>query len=298
METMHDERPLRGLNFVFSGGTAGIGLAAATEVARRGAAVLLVGRDGERGARAVASVRAAGAGEAGFCAADLTTIAGVARAIEAILAWRPRLHGLVHTAMTASLQRVDTADGFERAFGLQYLARYALNRGLLAALAASGDGRIVHVGAKAPTGLLPDLDDLQFRRRRWSLLPALMSSQVLGYLHVQEAAQRWRGLPVTTSIACVGMTRTDTVRGWPWYIRGLYRLFGTAPERSAGSVIRLLTARDVGRADGAIFFDPRRFEPTPLALDAALARRTWALSEQLTRERGLVFAEPEGVGER
>ncbi|MCY1009797.1 hypothetical protein OV079_30405 [Nannocystis pusilla] len=191
--------------------------------------------------------------------------------------------------MTASMRRVDTADGFERAFGLQYLARYALNRGLLPALARSGDGRIVHVGAKAPAGLVPELDDLQFERRRWSLLPALMSSQVLGYLHVQEATQRWRELPVSASVVCVGMTRTDTAREWPWFIRGLYRLLGTSPERSAANVIRLLTAADVRGAGGSILFDPRRFEPTPLRLDAELARRTWELSEALARSRGLVL---------
>ena len=86
------------------------------------------------------------------------------------------------------------------------------------------------------------------------------------------------------------MTRTETVRGWSWYVRALYRLFGASPEQSAANVIRLLTAGDVGHARGSILFDPRRYEPTPLALDAALARRTWALSEQLVCERGLVFA--------
>jgi NAD(P)-dependent dehydrogenase (short-subunit alcohol dehydrogenase family) len=287
MNATGDERPLYGRSFVFSGGTAGIGLAAAAAVARLGAEVLLLGRDPQRGERAAATVREAGAGAAAYCAADLTTIAGVARAIAAIAAWRPALHGLVHTAMTASMHRVDTADGFERAFALQYLARYALNRGLLRALAASGDGRVVHVGAEAPAGLVPDLDDLQFKRRRWALLPTLMSSQVLGYLHVQEAAQRWRGLPVTASIVCVGMTRTDTVRDWPWYIRALYRVLGVAPERSAANVVRLLTAVDASRAHGSIFFDARRFEPTPLALDADLARRTWELSDELVRARGL-----------
>ncbi|WP_438025672.1 hypothetical protein [Sorangium sp. So ce233] len=38
-----------------------------------------------------------------------------------------------------------------------------------------------------------------------------------------------------------------------------------------------------------IAFDPKRFTPTPLSYDAALARRAWELSEALVRERGLSF---------
>lgn len=212
-----------------------------------------------------------------------------AQAVARIRAARPVIHGLVHSAMTVSFRRATTADGFELAFGLQYLARYALNRALVGELAASGDGRIVHVGGKAPSGLLPDLDDPQFERRRWSLLPALMSSQVLGYLHVQEAASRWRGLPVTASIACVGMTRTQNAMSGPFWVRALYSVAAVTPERSAENVVRLLTAADASEAHGAVLFDPKRFAPTPLAYDAALARRAWELSERLVRERGLSF---------
>ncbi|WP_437688766.1 hypothetical protein [Sorangium sp. So ce176] len=212
------------------------------------------------------------------------------QAAERIRASRRVIHGLVHSAMTVSFQRATTADGFELAFGLQYLARYALNRALVRELAASGDGRIVHVGGKAPPGLSPDLEDLQFDRRRWSLLRALMSSQVLGYLHVQEAAKRWNGVPVTASIACVGMTKTQNAMSGPWWVRALYSVAGAAPERSAENVVRLLTAADASDAHGAVLFDPKRFTPTPLAYDAALASRAWELSEGLVRERGLSFA--------
>lgn len=93
-----DERDLRGTNIAFVGGSGGIGLAAAQAVARRGAAVLLVGRSEVRGAEALASLRAAGASDVAWTRADVSSIAGVAEAISAISAWRPQLHGLVHTA--------------------------------------------------------------------------------------------------------------------------------------------------------------------------------------------------------
>ena len=47
---------VRGSRFLIFGGTAGIGLAAATTLAADGAALVLVGRDRERAARAAAEL--------------------------------------------------------------------------------------------------------------------------------------------------------------------------------------------------------------------------------------------------
>ena len=308
-------RDLTAANVVFIGGSGGIGLAAAVEVAARGADVLLVGRDRARGERASAAVSATnGPGEVSWVQGDVSSIAGVDAVAARIRAWRPVLHGLVHSAMhmpttragsrvpqpsrsaarrraaPARFRHALTDDGFEWAFGLQYLARYALNRALVDLLARSGDGRIVHVGAKVRPALVPELDDLQFARRRWSLLRALMSSQVLGHLHVQEAARRWHDQPVSATVVCVGPTRTETTADQALWIRALYRAIATTPQRSARNVVRVLTAADARPVDGTALRHPRRFAPTRLAYDAALARDVWDLSDRLARERGLSLA--------
>ncbi len=284
------ERSLQNTNFVFVGGSSGIGLATATALAQRGAAILIVGRSARRGAQAISRIRAAGGQRVDFVTADLLSVAGMQDAVGKIQAWRPVLHGLVHSAMQSAFQRFTTPDGFDLAFGLQYLARYALNRALVELLAASGDGRIVQIGAKAPSGLLPDLDDLQFQRRKWRMLPSLMSSQVLGYLHAQEAAKRWQGKPVTIAITAVGPTMTDTVREQaPLWVRLLYRLIATTPERSAANAIRLLTMADASAANGTIFFSAKRFEATPLRYGHDLTERLWTLSEDLLRTRGFAL---------
>jgi NAD(P)-dependent dehydrogenase (short-subunit alcohol dehydrogenase family) len=280
------ERNLSGANMVFVGGSSGIGLAVAVEVARRGAGVLIVGRSATRGELARDLIKQAGGNDATWLSADVSSVAGAARAAEEICSWRSSIHGLVHSAMETSFRRTTTPDGFERAFGLQYLARYVLNRVLVDNLAASGDGRIVHVGAKAPARLLPDLGDLQFERRRWTLLGALMSSQVLGYLQIQEAATRWRTRPVTSTVVCVGPTRTGTIRAQPWWVRALYQVIATTPERSARNVVHALVSSDPGDLDGAVLLRPRRSEATLLRYEPSLARDTWALSERLVNERG------------
>jgi hypothetical protein len=73
---MNAERDLEGLSALVTGATSSIGRAAAEELGRRGAEIVVHGRDAGRGA-AVASTIAAAGGKARFVAADLTDPAQV-----------------------------------------------------------------------------------------------------------------------------------------------------------------------------------------------------------------------------
>ncbi|NUP14331.1 MAG: SDR family oxidoreductase [Polyangiaceae bacterium] len=277
-------RDVQGKAFVFAGGTSGIGRVTALETARRGADVLVLGRDPLRGKATVEALRAAGAGDARWKRADLSSMAGVAAAAEVVVQWRERIDGLVHSAMNLDLhepRRRTTPDGYEYAFGLQYLSRAALNHHLVGAIAASGDGRIIHIGADPPAGLLPDIDDLQFERRKWTLMASLMSSQVLGFLHVQEASRRWNDRPVTIALACVGPTSTDTIRAQPWWVRALYGVIATTPERSAANAVRFLLEEDVRVARGAVFRSSKKYRSEPIAYEAHLAAKVWEVTEKI-----------------
>ena len=74
-------RPLEGRVALVTGGTSGIGEAAALALAAAGATVAVAGRDGTRGEALVARIRADG-GHARFCAADLR-VAGSADSLVA-----------------------------------------------------------------------------------------------------------------------------------------------------------------------------------------------------------------------
>jgi NAD(P)-dependent dehydrogenase (short-subunit alcohol dehydrogenase family) len=74
-------RELEGRMALVTGSTSGIGRATAAALADLGATVVITGRDGERGARAVEQIRAAG-GKARFVAADLSDPAEIAHLAE------------------------------------------------------------------------------------------------------------------------------------------------------------------------------------------------------------------------
>ena len=68
---MNDQRDLEGLSALVTGATSGIGKAAAEELGRHGAEIVVHGRDVDRGSAVADTITAAG-GKARFVAADLT----------------------------------------------------------------------------------------------------------------------------------------------------------------------------------------------------------------------------------
>ena len=84
-------------SFLVVGGTAGMGLAAATAIAAEGAAVAVAGRDAERAAVAAASVAAAGALAAHGITGDVSVEGGAAAVVAEAVERLGGLDGLVIT---------------------------------------------------------------------------------------------------------------------------------------------------------------------------------------------------------
>ena len=276
-------------NFVFVGGTQGMGKAAALAAARGGSSILLVARNEAAGAAAVADMLAAGAVDAAFVRADLSTIDGMADAARQILAWKSQIHGLMHSAMSAFSHKIVTADGLELAFALQYLARAVINRLCADALAASGDGRIVHMAGAVPYKMAaPVLDDLQFSQRKWGFFKAVLTTHVEGFLFLDEAGRRWAGRPVSLYASGVGSTRTQAMQdpAMPLIMRIMGR-FGTTPEKSAANAIRLLLDERPPAMKAAILKNPKAFKPEPFDVPADAALRLWDITTAIAAERGV-----------
>ncbi|RSN31962.1 oxidoreductase [Amycolatopsis sp. WAC 01416] len=124
---------------VISGGTDGMGKALAMEYLGRGDTVVVLGRDPAKGAVFAES------GGATFIQADLGLVACNHEVVERVTTRFPVVDALVLCARHFRSTRVETAEGIESTFALEYLSRYLLSHGLAAALGRAERPVVVNV---------------------------------------------------------------------------------------------------------------------------------------------------------
>jgi NAD(P)-dependent dehydrogenase (short-subunit alcohol dehydrogenase family) len=143
---MNDQRDLDGLSALVTGATSGIGRAAAEELGRHGAEIVVHGRDADRGSAVIDTIIAAG-GKARFVAADLADPAQV----DYLASQAGPVDVLVNNAgfswfgPTAGLG-VAT---FDQLFAANVRAAYFLVAALGPKMAARGSGSIISLGSMA-----------------------------------------------------------------------------------------------------------------------------------------------------
>ena len=143
---MSEQRELEGITALVTGATSGIGRAAAEQLGRHGADVIVHGRDPARGGAVAGAITAEG-GTARFAAADLGDPARQGDLVEQAGAVDLLVNnaGISWPGPTADLG-VAT---FDRLLAVNVRAPYFLVAALAPEMAARGSGSIVNVGSQA-----------------------------------------------------------------------------------------------------------------------------------------------------
>ncbi|MCU1455704.1 MAG: dehydrogenase, short-chain alcohol dehydrogenase like [Acidimicrobiales bacterium] len=143
-----DGYDLRGRTIVLTGPTSGLGLAAAHQLARCGARLVLVGRDRERTELTRAELPPAkGDRNHTVVVADLSDLMAVRAAAAEIVATTDAVHALVHNAGALTALRRETADGTEATVASQVVGPFLLTLLLLDRLRAAAPGRVITVSS-------------------------------------------------------------------------------------------------------------------------------------------------------
>ncbi|HEX4717258.1 MAG TPA: SDR family NAD(P)-dependent oxidoreductase [Thermoleophilaceae bacterium] len=156
--------PLDEQTILITGATDGLGRALAAGLAGDGAELLLHGRDDERGRATLEEIRAdTGNERLHWLRADLASLAEVRALADQVPRATDRLDVLVNnagigTTLPGDGERLESRDGYELRFAVNYLAGYLLTRSLLPLLRASAPARIVNVSSAGQAPI--DFDDV------------------------------------------------------------------------------------------------------------------------------------------
>ena len=280
--TTSDLPDLTGRIVVVTGASSGIGTETARALARVGARVVLAVRDPAKGARVAATI----AGNVEVRPLALDDLASIGRFAAD---WSGPLDILINNAGILMVPEGRTVDGFERQIGTNHLGHFALTDALLPRIT----GRIVTVASDAHARGRPDLDDLNWRSRRYRADQAYSDSKLANVLFTFELQRRLSRARSSVRAMAVhpGMVRTNLfghARGVTAVVaRVAGRLVMQDPTGGARTTLFAATADIPGGSfvqpdgRGHLRGSPEVAAAAPRAYDVVLAERLWDLSAEL-----------------
>jgi NAD(P)-dependent dehydrogenase (short-subunit alcohol dehydrogenase family) len=274
-----------GRTVIVTGANSGIGKEAASALAGAGAHVVLAVRNTDKGRAAAAAMK----GETEVRELDLANLASV-RAFAA--EWTGSIDLLINNAGIMIPPLTRTADGFELQFGTNHLGHFALTNLLLGQVS----GRVVTVasGAHRQADAI-DFDDLNWERKEYKAWRAYGQSKLSNLLFTAELQRRLdeAGSLVIATAAHPGYAATNLQSHSGSALQGILMSIGNrvvAQSEAAGALPTLYAA--VADIPGNSYAGPGGFMEgrgapklvgrSDRAKDAAVARRLWTVSEQLT----------------
>jgi NAD(P)-dependent dehydrogenase (short-subunit alcohol dehydrogenase family) len=268
---------------VVTGATSGLGRETATELARLGASVVIVGRNAEKTQAVAASIRkATGNSAVTTQIADLSSMAEI-RKLAARL--EGPIHLLVNNAGVLLPERSETGEGFETTFATNLLGHYLLTELLLEKL--EPPARIINVSSGGMYSQRLDVEDPQMQRGAYDGVAAYAKTKRAQVVLTELWADALRDRGIVVHSMHPGWADTPGVSvSLPRFYKLTKPLLRT-PAEGADTIVWLCASEEAGQSTGHFWHDrkPRpthRFKGTR---ETAAERRR--LVEQLSELSGM-----------
>ncbi|MCC3160301.1 SDR family oxidoreductase [Hymenobacter sp. 15J16-1T3B] len=280
---------LQGRTVLLTGASAGIGLAAARQLATLGAQLILVCRDAARGEQARAAIRLAApeAPAPDLILADLAVQAQVHRLSDEVLARYPHLDVLINNAGVLPAQLSTTVDGQELCWATNHLAPFILTNRLLPLLEAAGPGaRIITVASEAHwLGEIEVNASARADANRSSAFTAYCDSKLANILFTKALTERLELTGITAHCLHPGVVRSNLWSHSSWLLRLLMVSawpFARSCEQAAATITHVATLPQAAQANGQYFKNRQVARVSGRASNRAEIHRLWRISADET----------------
>ncbi len=271
---------------IITGATSGVGLQAAHRLSEGGAHLVLVCRNQKKARGVQAALHLEHGNEVDIIQADFSRFDDVRQAASQILDRYPRIDILINNAGLHNTHRILTEEGIEEVFYVNHLASFLFTRLLLPRLIQSAPARIIQVNSQGHRFGGLDLSDLNWERRFYKGLQGYGASKVAQLLTVWEMAEMLKGTGVTINAMHPGEVRSNIGMNngffYRWYKRHIIWWFLKEPDISGDAIYFLAAAPEMANVSGRFFNQTIDEKPAAHALDRAVGKQVWRISEELT----------------
>ncbi|MBS7526907.1 SDR family NAD(P)-dependent oxidoreductase [Fusibacter paucivorans] len=245
-----------------TGGNAGIGRAAAIQIASKGYRVIIGCRNLSRGQEAVAYIKQISQSEAvELVQIDLSLFHSIEQCAEYLHTHFDHIDVLIHNAAIfdiAQKEPIFSSEGHETIWMTNHIGPVYLTSLVQDLVEKSDDGRVITIASKgllAMPGLRINLEDPEFRRRHFSVTKAYYQSKL-----AQIMFTYWLSSMPGITANCIRVTAVkvdlDRHPNLSSFQKLVYRLKSKktiTPEQMAETYLYLATAQDLMHVSGKYF---------------------------------------------
>jgi NAD(P)-dependent dehydrogenase (short-subunit alcohol dehydrogenase family) len=275
---------------LITGGSDGLGLATAHQLANKGLELILVGRNQQKLAKASQEIMAkTGNQKLTTFVTDLSSQREIRKLSEEIHQRFDKIDILINNAGGVFSSFLLTEEELEKTIATNHFSYFLLTNLLLDLLKKAGKARIINVASQNHWQGRIDFESFKMEKS-YNLVKAYNQSKLANLLFTYELANRLKETHITVNAISPGRVSTNIGNtNQPWYVSLIWtlltRLSSISTKRGAAIYIYLATSEEVTHISGKYFDRNQAIIPSsPLSYDKALAQQLWEQSEKLVNQ--------------
>ncbi len=269
-------------NIIITGATDGIGLAAAKSIASKGYHVGLVGRNPDKGKKAIDEIFLhSGNNNLDFFECDLSLVTNVKDLADRIKQKYSKIDVLLNNAGGANKTKQITSEGLEKTFATNQMNYFVLSTELLNILSESNDGRIVNVASNAHIGAEVDYENVN-SEKSFSAWTSYCVSKLMNIMSTYQLASMQD--KVSVNVLHPGFVDTNIAGNEGNLIKYIVKfgakMFARTVDNGADSSIYLSTSDEVKGISGKYFFKCREIRSSRASYVKEDWQKVWDLCSE------------------
>ena len=268
-------------NIIITGATDGIGLAAAKEVSKKGYHIGLVGRNPEKGKKAIETIISYSGNEnLDFFECDLSLVKNVKSLSVQIKQKYNKVDVLLNNAGGANKKKIITSEGLEKTFATNQMNYFVLSTELLNIISESNDGRIVNVASNAHIGAEVDYGNIN-SEKSFSAWTSYCVSKLMNIMFTYQLSLMQD--KVSINVLHPGFVDTNIAGNEGNLIKYIVKfgakMFARTVDNGADSSIYLSTSDEVKGVSGKYFFKCREIKSSRASYSQEDWKKVWELCD-------------------